>query len=164
MFEPANLLRVSHALVGVWFLAGLIGRWVTLGQAARSTEIGPIQQMLTLSARFERIVVLGSVGVLILGIATAVAQGRPFLGPFQGAPVDWLFVSLVLFLSVLPLIPLVFLPRGRVFSAALNEAVAEGAITARLQAAFRDRVVLAAHAYELAAMVVVLVLMIAKPF
>ncbi len=62
--------------------------------------------------------------VLVLGMATAIAQGRPFLGPFQGAPVDWLFVSIVIYLSVIPVIPLVFLPRGKVFAAALEEATA----------------------------------------
>jgi hypothetical protein len=58
----------------------------------------------------------------------------------------------------------VFLPRGRVFDAALEDATAQGAVTDRLRAAFRDPVVFAAHVYELAAMVVVLALMIAKPF
>jgi hypothetical protein len=42
--------------------------------------------------------------------------------------------------------------------------VQSGEITDRLRAAFRDPVVFVAHAYELAAMVVVLVLMIARPF
>jgi hypothetical protein len=68
------------------------------------------------------------------------------------------------FLSPVPLVPLVFLPRGRVFEEALTEASEEGAVTDRLRAAFRDPVVFAAHAYELGAMVVVFVLMIAKPF
>ena len=82
----------------------------------------------------------------------------------QGAPVDWLFVSLVVYLSVIRLVPLVFLPRGKVFDVALEEATAHGAVTEPLRSAFRDPVVMAAHVYELGAMVVVLVLMIAKPF
>lgn len=39
-----------------------------------------------------------------------------------------------------------------------------GVVTDSLRTAFRDPVVFAAHVYELGAMVVVLVLMIAKPF
>jgi hypothetical protein len=120
--------------------------------------------MLTVSGRFERQVMIVPFFVLILGIATAVAQGRPFLGPLQGAPVDWLFASLIVFLSPLPLIPLVFLPRGKAFEAALLDAEAQGAVTDRLRSAFRDPVVFAAHVYELGATVVVLILMIAKPF
>lgn len=164
MLEPANLLKLIHALVGVLLVAGLVGRWITLGYAARMTDVVALRQVLAVSARFERIVISTSIAVLLLGLVTAWAQGRPVLGPIQGAPIDWLFVSLVLFLSVLPLVPLVFLPRGRVFDAALKEATTHGAVTDRLRVAFRDRVVLAAHAYELGAIVVVLILMIAKPF
>jgi uncharacterized membrane protein len=145
-------------------MAGLVGRWVTLAHAAHVTDIGALRQVLQVSARFERIVIIGSLAVLVLGVATAIAQGRPFLGPLQGAPVDWLFASLIVYLSAIPLVPLVFLPRGRVFDAALEEATAEGAVTPRMRTAFRDPVVFAAHVYELGAMVVVLVLMIAKPF
>lgn len=164
MFEPANLLKVVHSLIGVLLMAGLIGRWITLGYAARMTDLASLRQVLAVSARFERIVISTSLFVLLFGLITAVAQGRPFLGPIQGAPIDWLFVSLVIYVSVLPLVPLVFLPRGRVFEAALEDAGSQGVVTDRLRAAFRDPVVFAAHAYELGAIVVVLVLMIAKPF
>jgi hypothetical protein len=162
--DAGSWLKVAHALVGIWFLAGLIGRWITLAQAARATEIASLQALLKLSARFERVVITGSIAVLVLGISTAVVQGRPFLGPLQGAGFDWLFVSLVLFLSVLPLVPLVFLPRGRVFDAALGDATTRGVLTEELRVAFRDPVVLAAHVYELGAMIVITVLMVAKPF
>ena len=92
------------------------------------------------------------------------AEGLPLLGPFVGAGANWLFVSLLLFLSVLPLVPLVFLPRGRVFEAALEEAEAAGVVTDRLRAAWSDPVVRGAHIYELTAVTIVLVLMLAKPF
>ena len=70
----------------------------------------------------------------------------------------------MLFLSVLPLVPLVFLPRGRVFEAALEEAEAAGVVTDRLRAAWSDPVVRGAHIYELTAVTIVLVLMLSKPF
>jgi hypothetical protein len=157
-------LKVAHALVGIWFLAGLLGRWMTLAQAARATDIGSLRTLLQLGARFERIVITGSIAVFALGISTAIVQGQPFLGPLQGASSNWLFVSVVLFLSVLPLVPLVFLPRGKVFEAALAEATSRGVITDELRTAFRDPVVFAAHVYELGAMIVITVLMVAKPF
>ena len=164
MLEIAGAIKLLHALVGVLFVGGLIGRWVTLSQASRATQISDLRAMLRVSARFERIVVATSLFVLLLGLLTAIAQGRPFLGPLQGGTVDWLFVSLVVYLSALPLVPLVFLPRGQVFDAVLKEAGVDGVVGPRLSAALRDPVVYAAHVYELGAMVVVLVLMIAKPF
>ena len=162
--DPGTILKVVHAVLGVWIVAGLVGRWVTLRQAAASTDIAAVHTLLRLSDRFEWMAVRIPPVVLVLGIATAIAQGRPFLGPFQGAPVDWLFLSIVIYLSVIPVIPLVFLPRGRVFAATLAEATAAGRVTEALTAGFRDRVVLAAHVYELAVIVVVFVLMITKPF
>ena len=160
----AELLVAAHALLGAVFLGGLVGRWIVLGMAERAETL-PRMQTLTLAARpFERIVIWGSVLVLLLGIGAAVAQGRPWLGPLQGAPVDWLFVSLLLFLSVLPLVRLVFLPRGRVFDAAFEDAVARGELTGDLARAWRDPVVRAAHVYELGVVSVVFVLMVTKPF
>jgi uncharacterized membrane protein len=162
--DPGIILKVAHAVLGIWIVAALVGRWVTLGQAARTTDITAVHTLLRLSDRFERMVVRIPPVVLILGIGTAIAQGRPFLGPLQGGSVDWLLVSLVLYLSIIPLIPLIFIPRGRVFGAALTDADASGTVTPGLTAAFRDRVVLAAHLYEFAAIIAVFVLMITKPF
>ena len=160
----SGAVRVLHALAGVGFLTGLIGRWICLAYAERADDIGSLRTALAVSGRFERMVITGSVIVLVLGIATAIAQGRPFLGPLQGARVDWLFVSLVLYLSAIPLVPLVFLPRGRHFEAVLQSATATGRVTEDLGVAFRDPVVRAAHVYELGVMVLIFVLMVAKPF
>jgi hypothetical protein len=159
-----SVLALTHALVGIVFVAGLIGRWVTLAAAERALDLGSIRTLIAVSRPFERMVIVGSLLVFALGILTAIAQDRPFLGPLQGAPVDWLFVSLLLFLSILPLVPLVFIPKGRVFDAALEEASASGRVTPALHAAFRDPVTRAAHVYELVAVTVVLGLMLAKPF
>jgi Predicted integral membrane protein (DUF2269) len=162
--DLGTILKVLHALLGLWIVAALVGRWVTLIQAGRSADIAAVHTLLGLSDRFEWMVIRIPPVVLIIGIATAIVQGRPFLGPFQGAGFDWLFVSIVIYLSIIPAIPLVFLPRGRAFAAALDEASAAGTVTPALTAAFGDPVVFAAHAYELVAILVVFVLMITKPF
>ena len=159
-----TLLKVIHALVGIVLVIGLVGRWLTIAYAARLDDLRVLRGVLGLGVIFERMVIASSLFVLLLGVLTAMAQGRPFLGPLQGAPVDWLFVSLVLYLSVSFLVPLVFLPRGRIFQGALNDATNRGEVTVELRAAFRDRVVLGAHTYELVAVTIVLILMIAKPF
>jgi hypothetical protein len=160
----SELLRLAHALIGILFFGGLIGRWIVLGLAERAETVASIRTLTRAAAPFERIVIVGGGVMVVLGVLTAIAQGRPFLGPLQGAPVDWLFVSMVLLLTIQPLVPLVFLPKGRVFEAALDDATARDVLTPSLRAAFRDPVVRGAHAYELAAVTVVLALMIAKPF
>ena len=159
-----GLLIATHALLGAVFLGGLIGRWIVLGMAERADTLVRMQTLTRAAQPFERIVIIGSQVVVVLGILAAIAQGRPFLGPIQGAPVDWLFVSVVLVFTVPVIVPLVFLPRGRVFDAALANATAQDQITPELVAAWRDPVVRAAHVYELVIVTVVFLLMVTKPF
>lgn len=159
-----GLLIAAHALLGAVFLGGLIGRWIILGMAEHADTLARMQTLTRAAQPFERIVIVGSQVVVVLGIVAAIAQGRPFLGPIQGAPIDWLFVSVVLVLTVPVIVPLVFLPRGRVFAAAMADATARGEVTPELVTAWRDPVVRAAHVYELVVVSVVFVLMVAKPF
>jgi hypothetical protein len=158
------LLVAAHAFVGALFLGGIVGRWIVLGLAERATTIESMVLLTKVAAPFERLVVVGSMLVFVLGVLVAIAQGRPFLGPAQGSGIDWLFVSVALFLTMLPLVPLVFLPRGRVFDVALEDARMRGMVTPALMAAWRDPVVRAAHVYELAVVSLIFVLMITKPF
>ena len=159
-----GLLAVLHALAGIGFIVGLFGRWMVLAAAERAGTPAQMRLLARTAAPFETLVIVGSMVVFLLGVLTAYAKGLPLLGPLVGDPVNWLFVSLVLFLSILPLVPLVFLPRGKVFEAALEEAETSGVVTERLRAAWSDPVVRAAHVYELLAVTVVLVLMLTKPF
>ena len=86
-----------------------------LGAAARATELPAMKTLTAAAGPFERIVIVASPLVLLFGVVAAFIAGRSILGPLPGGSVDWLFVSLLLYLSVLPLIPLVFIPRGKVF-------------------------------------------------
>ena len=76
---------------------------------------------------------------------------------------EW-WVALISFLTMIPLVPLVFLPRGKVFEAALSEAVAAGEATAGLRAAFADPAVAAARRYERIVVAVIIVPMVTRPF
>jgi len=159
-----EVVVLIHALIGILFIAGLIGRWIILGAAARATDLPTMKTLAGAAGPFERIVIVTSALVLLFGIVAAFLQGRSVLGPLTGGSIDWLFVALVLYLSVLPLVPLVFLPRGKEFEAALADAEAEGQVTPALRAAWADPVVRAAHLYELGAVTVVLILMLTQPF
>ncbi len=160
----ADLLKLTHAMLGILFFGALVGRAIVLGLAERATTIGEMRTLTRAAGPFERMVILGGMVMIAFGVLTAVAQGRPLLGPLQGGSVDWLFVSVVLVASGFVLPPLVFVPRGRVFEAALAEATARGDVTPALRAAWRDPVVRAAHVVELVTIAIVLALMISKPF
>ena len=70
----------------------------------------------------------------------------------------------MLYLSIIPLIPLIFIPRGASSGRRWPTADASGTVTPALTAAFAGPVVRAAHLYEFAAIIGVFVLMITKPF
>jgi hypothetical protein len=66
--------------------------------------------------------------------------------------------------GVVPLIVWVFLPPGRRFEEAPRGALVQGRVTPALAEAFSDPVVAAAHAWELIAIGLIIVLMVTKPF
>jgi len=102
--------------------------------------------------------------VLVFGLAAAWVRGMPILGTLVGGSANWLLVSLVLFVAIALLVPLVFLPHGRAFEAALADADARGQVTPELSAAFGDPAVERARLAEATGLVVVIALMVLKPF
>lgn len=158
-------LKLLHVLSAIWFAGGLIGRWYALAQAARTPNIQSVFDLLKLSGQFEqRMVIPGWQLVFVLGLVTAWLQGWPLLGFLQGANSNWLLVAVLLFLSQIPLIIFIFLPRGRIFGQALDQAVVQGQVTGELSLAFRDKLVYVSHVYELVSTLVVIILMVTKPF
>lgn len=159
------LLKLSHALVGFWLVAGVLGRGLVQLQAERSSDINVVRPLVDVIGRFDRFMVIpGSGAVLLLGLLTAWVEGLPILGFLQGGHVNWLFAAVLLYVGWQGMVPTIFIPRGKVFQAALDEAVGMGRITSRLTEAFRDPVVRAAHVWELIAIALIIWLMITKPF
>ena len=129
----ATFVVFLHVATAFVFVGGLIGRWIVLGRVRRSDDLGQIDTLLPVADRFEKIVIPGSAAVLVLGLLAMWAQDRPL---FEDGGY-WLLVSLVLYLSIMPLVPLIFLPRGRIFEAALTDARQRGTVTPDLSAALR---------------------------
>ena len=158
-------LKFLHVLVAFWMTAGIVGRTVTQVRAERTKDIPSVQLLMELIGRFDGLMVIpGSSAVFVLGLLTAWAQGYPMLGFLQGARTNWLLISLVLWIGVFALVPTIFIPRGKAFGVAMEEATSAGRVTDRLTAAFRDPLVRFAHIYEVVAVLVIIWLMVAKPF
>lgn len=154
-------LVLAHVLTAFWMVAGLVGRDMTLAKARRTGDIKVLSELAELAGRFDRLAVVpGSISVLVVGLITALVQGRPFTG--QGN--WWLGLSVLLYLTLLPLVRWVFLPKGKVFDAALSRAVETATITPELNAAFTDRSVLLTRRYEWAVIAAIILLMVVKPF
>jgi uncharacterized membrane protein len=160
-----SLWKLIHILAAFWMVGGLLGRTFALGAARRAPQVPTVQALVQLAGRFENLMVRpGSLLILGVGVLAAWAGGWPVLGFLQGGSSNWVLVSLVLYLTSIPVIIAVFIPRGRIFEAALQEAVTQGSVTPRLTTAFDDRAVAAGHIYEWIIVVVIIGLMVLKPF
>lgn len=161
----AGLLIVLHVLSVFVLLAGIVGRDVVMGRAAHAQRLDEIRTLIGAAHVFEaRMVRPATLIVLATGLVAAWARGWPILGFLQGGGANWVLASLLIFLSIVPVIAFVFIPRGVVFRRALGEAGAAGAVTPALRAALNDPAIAAARAYEALMVVVITVLMVLRPF
>ena len=126
---------LAHVAIAFWFVAGMLGRNVTMAKARSATDIGRLEELVDLSGRFERLMVIpGSFAVLVAGLVAAWAEGQPLAGTDDW----WLFTSLILFVAIGLLVPTVFLPHGKVFEASLDDAKRRGEVTPELRTAQRS--------------------------
>jgi len=155
--DVAKLIHVGIAFV---FISGLIGRWIVLRRAAAAEDPDTAHELAQAAGPFEWIVIRGGPVILLSGLLTAWAQGYPWLGLTTG----WMLASVILLLSPLPLVPLVFLPRGERFAAEMAAAREQGVVTPGLRAAFADPMVALARRWEFVSVSLVVTLMVLKPF
>jgi uncharacterized membrane protein len=152
---------VLHVFAAFALVAGTIGRNLSLARARTGNDLRRVGAFAELADVFDRrMVIPGSLAVLVLGLWAAIAGGYSFTASGN----RWLLVALILYLGVFAIVPTVYIPRGRMFEAALGEAKAQGGMTPELTSALRDPVVAAARTAEMIAVAVIVTLMVAKPF
>lgn len=156
----ADLAKLLHVAIAIVFVSGLIGRWILLRQAAAADDPESASRLAHAAGPFEQIVIRGGPYLVVAGLLTAWLQEYPWLGLTTG----WMLATVILILSTFPAIPLVFLPKGRVFEAELERARQLGVMTPELHAAFADRSVALARNWEFLAIGLVVALMVLKPF
>lgn len=161
MTDWTNLLKLVHVAFAFALVTGLVGRWSLMRRAGKAEDPGIAFALSQAASPFERLVLLSGPTVIVSGLVTAGAQGYPFLGLATG----WMLISLILVL-VFPFViaPLVYIPRSRTFEIAMADAREQGVMTSELRAAFADRALLYARRYEAIVIVVVVALMVLKPF
>lgn len=159
------LVRFLHIGSAILFIGGILARQLVRGAAKRSTDVHSFAALNQAAGRIESLMVIpGNMAVIVFGVILAVMSGAPIFGFLQGASQNWLLVTNILLISGIPLVALVFVPRGKQFDLALRDALAQGRMTPQLSAAFEDSTIRIAHAMEIAMVVVIVVLMVFKPF
>jgi uncharacterized membrane protein len=160
------IMKLVHVLAAFWFISGVIGRDFTFWQAGKATDVHAVQALLQVSEFFERyaVIPLGSV-ILVFGLIVTWMQRWPLFGFLQGSPSNWLLVSFILFVGgSLAIIPLRLVVRRNERTRAVEEALAQGIITPELTAALNDKVVIRFRTVELIILVIIIILMVTKPF
>jgi len=159
-------MKLLHVLASFWFVSGVVARDFTFWRAARVSTIEGVHTLLQVSDFFEQwAVIRGGFLVLFFGLLTVWLQKWPIFGFLQGAQTNWLLVSLMLFVGgQVAIVPLRLIPRRHRRAQALEGALARGAITPELTAALNDQVVNTFRKVEMAILVVIVILMVAKPF
>ena len=160
-----HLAVAIHVLFVFWLVAGIVGRDTCYRQAERATDLSALRTMVELGSRFELTMVRpATFAVLVAGLIAAWARGWPILGFLQGGASNWVLAALLIYLSIVPVIVFVFIPRGKIYRQLLTAATAEGAITPALRAALADPAVHAARSYEIVMVAVLTWLMVSRPF
>ena len=153
-----------HIVSAMALIAGLVGREFTRVYAKQQEKLEIFAQFLGLSGWFEnKLVIPSSQALLLFGLVAAWMRGWPIFGILQGSPINWVFVSLLLYLTLIPVIIFIFVPRGKIFEQRLAEAQMQGSITPQLRLSMEDPVVRAAHIYESVVVAVIIYLMVMKP-
>jgi len=161
----AALLIWLHVLSVFWLVGGILARDRCYALARTTDDLGRLEWLIEMGGHFERRMVRpATFAVLVAGLVAAWARGWPILGFLQGSSTNWVLVSLLIFLTIIPVIAFVFIPRGRIFRAAYVEAQSLGVVTPRLRAALGDRVVVAARIYELAMIALITAIMLTRSF
>ena len=159
-------MKLLHVLAAFWFLSGLVGRDFAFWRAGKATSVQAVQALLQISDFFERYAVIPvSMAVFLFGLIVTFMQKWPLFGFLQGSPINWLLLSFILFLGIsLAIGPLRLVPRRKQRSKALEEALVQKTITPELTATLNDPVVLRFRAIELGIVVLIIILMVTKPF
>jgi uncharacterized membrane protein len=160
------IMKLLHVLTAFWFISGVIGRDFAFWRAGKATNVQAVQALLQISDFFERYAVIPiSMAVFLFGLIITLLQRWPLFGFMQGSPVNWLLVSFLLFLGIpLAIGPLKLVPRRKQRTRALDEALRQGTITSQLTAALNDKVVVQFRKVELIILVIIIILMVTKPF
>ena len=159
-------MKLMHVLTSFWFISGVVGRDFAFWRAAKATDVRAAHALLQISDFFERYAVIPvSIAVLVFGLVVTWMQKWPLFGFLQGSSTNWLLVSFALFVGISAFIaPLGLITRRKERTDAMQEALAQGTMTSRLLAALNDKVVNRFRAMEMVILVVIIVLMVMKPF
>ena len=160
-----QVVRFFHVGSAIVFIGGIFSRQIVRSLAGKSKDVQQLAAMYAAAGRIESTMVIpGNLAVIGFGIVYALLLKAPILGFLQGASSNWLLVCNLLLVLGMLMVPFFFLPRGRRFEMALQDALAANEMTLELRRHMNDPQVKLAHALELTLLILVVILMVFRPF
>jgi uncharacterized membrane protein len=159
------LLRFLHILSSIIFIGGIFARQAVRARGKRSTSIHELEAYFSAAGQIEKLMVIpGNMAVIVFGVVLAILVKAPIFGFLQGASQNWLLVTNLMLVAGGLMVPLVFLPRGKVYDRLMQDALNKNEITPELRSHLDDAVVKRGHFLEMMLVVVIVILMVFKPF
>ena len=163
----ALILKLLHILAAFALVGGEVGRTIAMQRARQATDIKVVAEMLKIFTFLTtRFVSTGGMLTVLLGQNTAGAQGGLvlILGFLMGGTINWVLAALLLYVVIMAIVALVSAPRGKALGQALGAAMGQGQITPELTAALNNQAMRAAGTTTQILMLVIVILMVLKPF
>ena len=159
------ILRFLHILSSIVFIGGIFARQAVRAIGKKASGIHELQAYFSAAGVIEKFMVIpGNMAVIVFGVILAILVKAPIFGFLQGAPQNWLLVTNIMLVGGGLMVPLIFLPRGEIFDRLMEDALAKGEITHELRTHLEENVVKTAHFVESSLVVVIVILMVFKPF
>jgi len=159
------IIRFLHIISSMVFIGGIFARQAIRSQGKKSADINTLAAYFSAAGKIESLMVIpGNFGTILFGVIFAIMIHAPIFGFLQGADKNWLLLTNVLLIAGSLNVPLIFLPRGKIYERLLADAIQKGEITSELKSHLDDKVVKAAHQFEIIMVVVIVILMVFKPF
>ncbi len=145
-----KLFLFLHIMSAIILLGGLFARQIVRAYAKKSSDVRIISELYKAAARIEMLMV------------------RPFKAPIfgylQGADQNWLLVTNIMVLLIPFPIIFFFVPRGKILEPIMQDALAKGQVTPQLREQLHDPAMRRVHFMEITGAVIVVILMVFKPF
>jgi uncharacterized membrane protein len=158
-------IRFLHIICAIIFIGGIFARQIVRSMAKKTDDVRLFAALSHAAGRIETVMIIpGNLAVIAFGVILALMTGAPIFGFLQGASRNWLLASNLLLVLGFLAVPLVFIPRGKQFDRVLQKALALGQMTPELQAALDDKLIRSLHVAEMVVLVLIVILMVYKPF
>lgn len=146
-------------------VGGVLARQMVRSRLRRTNDRAAFAELAAAVGLIDRrLVIPGSSLAVLVGIGLAWMTGAPFLGFLQGAERNWLLVANLLIIFGMLVVLRIFLPVRRQVETWLEQSAPGDPVPDRLLEVLNNRKLQSAYLLEAVSLLVVVALMVFKPF